>query len=163
MIDPTTLRSALHADWRSDTHPASGSQRWQRCTDKCVTQKVCLCVRARVCLGGSGTVLAPGGCAWVMDTSACSISLRTNQPYMMLHLQMLNTPIIDAVMNWCFNLACLRLERKQPIHLTNEVISAICWPCRFTYGHYIVCEALSELGWPCNERGWKSEWIRWMD
>lgn len=76
--------------------------------------------------------------ARVMDTPACSISLRTNQPYMMLHLQMLNTPIIDAVMNWCFNLACLRLGRKQPIHLINEVISAIYWPCRFTYGHYTV-------------------------
>lgn len=77
--------------------------------------------------------------AWVMDTSACSISLPTNQPYMILHLQMQNTPIMDAVIKWCFNLACLWLERKQPIHLTNEVISAaIGWPCRFTYGHYTV-------------------------
>lgn len=90
------------------------------------------------------------------------LSLPTNQPFMILHLQMQNTPIIDAVIKWCFNLACLWLERKQPIHLTNEVISAIGWPCRFTYGHYTVCEALSELCWPCHEGGWKSEWIRWI-
>lgn len=38
MIDPTTLRSALHADWRSDTHTAR--QRWQRCMDMCVTQNM---------------------------------------------------------------------------------------------------------------------------
>lgn len=162
MIDPTTFRSALHADWRSDTHTASGRKWWQRCTDVRVTPNVCLRVRATVCLGGSGAVLAPGGYAWVMDTSARSNSLPTNQPFMILHLQMQNTPIIDAVIKWCFNLPCLWLERKQPIHLTNEVISAIGWPCRFTYGHCTVCEALSELCWPCLEGGWKSEWIRWI-
>lgn len=98
----------------------------------------------------------------MMDTSASSISLPSNQPYMILHIQMQNTPIIDAVMKWCFNLACHWLERKQPIHLTNEVISAIGWPCRFTYGHYTVCEALSELPWPCHKREWESGWIRWI-
>lgn len=106
------------------------------------------CVWPEACEGGKsvfGWQLAHTAFAWVMDTAACSISLPTNQPYMILHLQMQNIPIRDAVIKWWFNIASVWLERKQPIHLTNEVISAIGWPCRFTYGHYAVCEALSEL------------------
>lgn len=64
----------------------------------CVTQNVGLRARASVSLVCSGAGLAPGGYARVMDTSARSISLPTNQPYMILHFQMQNTPIIDAVM-----------------------------------------------------------------
>lgn len=94
------------------------------------------------------------------DGYFCLFHFSPYQPTLQIsHLQMQNTPIIDAVIKWCFNLACLWLERKQPIHLTNEVISAIGWPCSFSYGHYTVCEALSQLCWPCHERGWKSEWI----
>lgn len=155
MIDPSTLRSALHANWQSDTHAASGT------ADSRVAQT---CVWLKASCGGKsvfGWRLTHRAFAWVMDNSACSISLPTNQPYMILHLQMQNIPITDAVIKWWFNLASVWLERKQPIHLTNEVISAIGWPCRFTYGYYTVCEALSELCWPCHEGGWNSGWIRW--
>lgn len=155
MIDPTGLRSALHADWRSDAHTASSRQWWQRSAD--MQDSKCASLWGwewhRACAGRS---------TWVMDTSISSISLPTNQPCEILHLQMQNTPITDAVMKRCFNLACRWLERKQPIHLTNEVISAIGWPCRFTHGHYTVREALSELCWPCHEGGRKSEWVRWI-
>lgn len=81
---------------------------------------------------------------------------------MILHLRMQKISITDAVIKWWFNLASAWLERKQPIHLTNEVISAIGWPCRFTYGYYTLCEVLSELCWPCHGGGWNSEWIRWI-
>lgn len=81
---------------------------------------------------------------------------------MILHLRKQKIPITDAVIKWWFNLASAWLERKQPIHFTNEVISAIGWPCRFTYGYYTVCEELSELCWPCHRGGWNSEWIRWI-
>lgn len=156
MIDPTTLRSALHADWRSVTHSAGRRQLWQRCANMCVIRTVwgpeCVWVAAALCWHHAGHMM--------MDTSPLSISLPTNQPHMILPLPMQNTPVMDAVIKWFFNLACLWLERKQPIHLTNEVISAIVWPCRSTYEHYTVCEVLSEFCWPCHWGGWKYEWIR---
>lgn len=120
----------------------------------CVWVETCVPARARApCLSGSSIVVA---------ASACSTSLAANRPYVTLQTPMQNTSIIDAVIKWRFNLACLWLEGKQPIHLTNEVISAIGWPCRFTYGHYTVCEALSELRWPYHGEGWESDWIRWI-
>lgn len=83
-------------DGATPTQPAVDSDGRGACT--CVTQNVGLRARASVSLVCSGAGLAPGGYARVMDTSARSISLPTNQPYMILHFQMQNTPIIDAVM-----------------------------------------------------------------
>ena len=61
----------------------------------CVTENMrgCWCLGG----GGGGAALAPAVYAWVMDTPAPSISLPTNQPYMILRPQMQNTPIMDAV------------------------------------------------------------------
>lgn len=146
MIDPARLRPALRADWRSNTHTASS--RRQRCTNMCGTRE---------------TESESGCSARVMDTRDRSIPLSLSTPHTCISkskrmpLQMLWwSDVVTLPARGCKgsgqSTEQMKSYQQQSVGLVVSVMDITL---------YSLCDAWSELGWPCHKER-KSECIRWV-